>query len=157
MRMYPTQAAYESAVLAMGATTVSFGTVFSKPLFLIPIKAAFTPGPSPAVTDADIADFDGSTPLVYASAARIPVADVLTSELRINMPAPVGGNQFTTSGVTNLPQTIYGAVLGTSSTTVEGGVLYGSGTLDEPMTLTASGQQIDFGQIEFPFTYPLHS
>lgn len=156
MDMLPIQDLYVIMTTAIGATTATFSPALSQAMWLFPIKTAFTPGPNPPLTDADIATFDGHTPKAYAAAARVAVADPLTSQLVMNMPTPAGGNVFTTTGTTGLPMTVYGVVLSSDSLTISGNI-FASATLDEPVTLTDVGQEIDCGTVRFVFSYPLHS
>lgn len=157
MDLIPVTAEYVAMVTAIGDATVTFTPPLAQALWLHPIKAPFTPGPAPALTDADIADFAGSTAKSYAAAARKVFQNPVTGDLAINMPTPTGGNIWATSATTNLPQTIYGAVLSSSSITIEGGAMIASGVLPDPVVLTAAFQEVDAGTVRFLFNYPLYS
>jgi len=148
MDVLPLQDTQTAMVEGIGSTTATFSPSAAKALYLIPIKSPFTPGPAPALTDADIADFTGATPKAYAAAARVPVTNPLTSELVLNFPTPAGGNIFTCTATTNLPQTIYGVYVSSGDDTK----LLGAVKFTDPMVLTQSGQRFDIGPVLFPVT-----
>jgi len=140
--MIPVQATLDNAMLALGATTVTFSPSLSADLFLMPVKVPFTPGPTVNFTDAtDLADFAGSGPRQCAAAARTISTDPLVGGVMLNLPSPVGGWEWTTTTTANLPQTIYGVALGSDSATLESGIV-ATALLDEPVTLTAAGQVV---------------
>lgn len=129
-------------ILAMAAFTV--GTLGK----VVPIKAPYTYSPDMALADLTLADFDGSTPIAQ-SAVPSTYTDPLTGDAIIAITAPAGGFQWVTSGVTNLPQSIYGYAL----TNAAGSVLVAvTDPLTTPLPLTETGQGIDAGEIGFRVT-----
>lgn len=138
--MKPVNFLLDAFAAALGATTVTFGPSLSEALFWIPIKSDFTPGPTLVLANTDIADFDGSTAKTIASAARTATINPLTGNRQIVLPPPAGGIAWTTTGTTNLPQTIYGVALSISGTDVTDEKLYAATKFEEPVVLTAAGQ-----------------
>lgn len=135
----------------LGADTVTLAAA----CFVIPIKVPFTPGETLTLTDDDMADFTGSTPKATGAATRPVLTDPATGDQFLNMPSPAGGFRWTATATTNLPQTIYGAVLGSSSTTIEGDVLYGSQLLPEnPVEINASGDSVAIDFVTFTLIPP---
>jgi len=100
------------------------------------------------LTYADLskADFDGSTPIVLGSGAQPVGIDPVTGEQIITMLEPVGGLRWETTGVTNLPQTIYGYAVFKNGSPNN---LYGIAKLPTPITLTAAGQEINLDKATF--------
>lgn len=111
------------------------------------IKAAFAYSESIALADLDLADFDGSTPIAGAVGAQLVGIDPVTLEQIITIKDPVGGYRWITTGMTNLPQTIYGAALLNDA----GDAILGLLVEDTPITLNAVGQQIDLGSVQMRF------
>lgn len=109
------------------------------------VKAAFVPGIGLVAGDLTYADFDGSGALAVSSATADVFTDPATGEVIIQLKEPAGGWHWVTTGVTNLPQTIYGAALRNST----GADLWGSVLLDNPVVLSAAGQGIDLAQVRF--------
>jgi len=70
------------------------------------VKAPFTPSEALEVADLDFADFDGSTPKTWPSLAW--GFEPSSGQRVITFGTPAGGWRWETTGVTNLPQTIYG-------------------------------------------------
>jgi len=108
-------------------------------------KTAFTPSPALLTTDFTPADFDGYASKNPTAGVQTAGYDPVTGEQLIQMKEPVGGFAWITTGVTNLPQTIYGAVLLDAA---EGDVL-GSQTFDTPLVLTGVGQIVNLGSLIF--------
>jgi len=100
-------------------------------------KNSFTPGLGLLATDIDTADFDG-----YADKAADPglwAIDPATGNIVFYATEPAGGFVWETTGVTNLPQTIFGWVwMQTDSDTIFAGALF-----DTPIVLTASNQLVE--------------
>jgi hypothetical protein len=99
-------------------------------------KSAFTPGPGTAVGSITEADFDGYAPLEKDAAAPNVYTDPATGDFIIEIPPPAGGFSFETTGVTNLPQTIFGWLLTDNAEAV----VYDSQLMSPQPLLTASGQ-----------------
>jgi len=75
------------------------------------IKAIFTPLESTTLADLTLADFDGATPLAVGVGTQPEGLDPNSSDSIINLKPPAGGFRWETTGVTNLPMTIYGFAL----------------------------------------------
>lgn len=140
--MQTTLAVREKAaqLLAADATTLAPATDAN---IVALVKAPFTPLESTVVGDLTLADFDGSTPLACGVGTQAEGLDPNNSDAIITLKAPVGGWRWETTGVTNLPQTIYGYAL----TNDDGSILLGCATLSTPLTLTAVNQVLDVGPI----------
>lgn len=115
---------------------------------VVPIKAPYTYTPNLVLADLTLADFDGSTPIAQ-DAVPSTYTDPLTGDSVIALTAPAGGFQWVTSGVTNLPQTIYGYALTDAAGTTLVAV---TDPLTTPIPLTATGQGIDAGELGFRVT-----
>jgi len=145
--MVPMRDVVEDVMAAAGATTVTFTPGLADGKYLIPVKAAFTPGPDVEFVNAtDKADFTGSTGIGIAAGARTVVTNPLTGGVTLNFPAPSGGFLFTATNDTNLPQTIHGVVLGNDSITIESGVV-ATALLPEPVTLTDAGDYFEVSAV----------
>lgn len=140
--MKPVLSVYQAmadGILAMAwATLATLGKV-------VPIKAAYTPGPNLALSDLTLSDFDGSTPIAQTV---VPVVnrDPVNGDFFVRVKPPAGGWNWTTTGVTNLPQNVNGYALTDAGGTTLIGV---TDPLTVPPVLTASGQNIDAGELIF--------
>lgn len=108
------------------------------------IKAPFTPDENLAYADLTLADFDGSTVLTVALGAQQVGVDPISGQQLITILEPAGGWRWITTGVTSLPQTIYGFALFDSTGP---GPLLAVELLPTPIDLTAVGQQINLGSV----------
>jgi len=111
------------------------------------IKDVFTPAPDTDFTTLTEADFDGYAELSAAAGAQQAFTNPLTGERIVQMIEPLGGWHWEVSGVTNLPQTIYGFVL----TDLADAETFGSALLDEPITLLGIGEAVDLANVRFTF------
>lgn len=135
----------KSVRLAIG-TSLAAATPLNQPTnenIVRLIKAPFTPNEDLVVGDLEFADFDGSTALEMPVGAAQVGIDPVSGEQRITITEPEGGWRFITTGVTNLPQTIYGAALLTAASAALIGVM----ELPEPIGLTQSGEEINLGSL----------
>lgn len=109
------------------------------------VQSNTTYSPTLVAADLELADFDGSTEIAGATGAQLSGTDPATGDQIVTIKEPAGGWRWETTGVTNLPQTIYGfALLNEAKTT-----LYGYERLATPVTLTAADQVIDIGSATF--------
>lgn len=108
-------------------------------------KAVFVPSLDLLVGSLTPADFDGYAAKAAGAAPYDAYYDALTGLYSIRVKEPAGGWNWLTTGVTNLPQTIYGVYL-TNSTNA---TLYGSLLLAEPVTLDAIDQGVGVGDLLF--------
>jgi hypothetical protein len=105
------------------------------------VMAPFTPGESISIGDLTLATFDGNTPIAVGLTTQPTALDPNTNDMIIDMIPPVTGFRWQTSGVTNLPQTIYGyALLDHTLATI-----FATDLLPSPVTLTAIDQRVDVG------------
>jgi len=148
--MVPTSVLQTQILTLIGADTVSLAGA----LYLFAIKNPFSPGPTPGLLDTDKADFDGSTAKTTAGATRPVLTDPVTGSQYLRIPDPAGGWTWTTTGTTNLPETIWGIALGTSSTTLEGGKVIATALLDAPIDLVATGDSFAVGEVRFTLVSP---
>jgi len=103
------------------------------------IMEPFTPSESTSFDDLTLATFDGSTPIAVGLGTQPEGLDPNTMDAIISMLPPAGGFRFETTGVTNLPQTIYGyALLNDALDTMLGCEL-----LPEPITLNGVNEVIE--------------
>ena len=142
--MTPTQVMLDAVATEIATDTTVLAAALFLQVFLV--KASFVPGRNLTVGSLTPADFAGSTAKANTSATLLKYTDPLTGEWIIEVPPPVGGWHWqTTSGVTNLPQTIYG--WGCMDST--GAILYGTALLPAPLLLNANAQGIDVPNVTF--------
>lgn len=108
---------------------------------------AFSPGTGTVLADLTEADFDGATEIDAGVGPQQNFIDPTTGRRVIQLLEPAGGWHWITTGVTNLPQTIYGYYV----TNNGGTILYGCALLPAPVLLTGVGQAIDLPQVRFTF------
>jgi len=109
--------------------------------------------PSETIVFADVtmATFDGSTELAVELNAQPEGFDPATTDSVIDLKAPVGGFRWAVTGLTNLPQTIYGYVLLNHAKDT----VWASQLLETPQTLNVVGDRIDLGDVSL--TLPANS
>jgi hypothetical protein len=95
--------------------------------------------------DLTAADFDGYAAIASPNAAGQVAVDPVTGDQIVTVNEAAGGWRWETTGLTNLPQTIFGFAL----TNAAGAVLLAIEALPVPVTLTASGQEINIGTAKF--------
>lgn len=110
-------------------------------------KTAFTEDVALVIGDMDEADFDGYAELHAASAATQVFLDPVTGLWTLQVREPAGGWHWVTSGVTNLPQTIYGFYLTDAAGTLLLGV-HRFASEDEVL-LQIVGQGVDVPNARF--------
>jgi hypothetical protein len=136
-------------LLAADATTLAPPALNNK---IALVKAAFAVSEDLNAAALTLADFDGSTELSAGLGTQQVGNDPATGEQIITIKEPVGGWRFETTGVTNLPQTIYGFALLDSTLAT----LIGAALLPAPIALTEIGQEINLGVVQMRFvTQPL--
>jgi len=132
----PTLLASDTVTLAH-ATTLRVGLV----------KEAFTPGDDLAIGDLVLADFDG-----YAAKTPVPGTqpsglDPASADFKITISPPAGGWRWETTGLTNLPQTIFGYIIYQTS----GPTLRASALLPSPIELTGINQEVLLPSVDLTF------
>ncbi len=133
----------ETALLAADTATLAAATALHVHL----AKAAFVPTPGLDPATLVEADFVGYAAIAIVTGAQLHFIDPVTGLRTIELKEPAGGLHFATTGITNLPQTIFGWWV-TDDTDV---VLYGSGLLPVPIPLAISGQGFDLPPMRFAF------
>lgn len=138
--MLPTRTVRQriGTLLAADASSLAPATDANK---IALVQNDFTPNQDLVAANLDLADFDGSTPIAGATGAQQTGLDPVTGQQIITIKDPAGGYRWITTGVTNLPQTIYGFALLSNDLST----LIAMEKLTEPVTLTASGQVINLG------------
>lgn len=106
-------------------------------------KSAFTPGPSRVIGDFTEADFDGYAALEAGTGTPQRFLDPVTGLWMVQILEPVGGWNWITTGLTNLPQTIYGCYL----TLNDGTTLVGCQRFGTQVVLTTEPQGINIDQV----------
>jgi len=143
--MQPTQAIVNSLAELLAEDVAFLAAAAVKNVHLI--TSPFTPALTTDFTLETEATFDGYVVKTAAAGAQQFFTDPLTGERITQLIEPAGGWHWQTTGVTDLPQTIYGFIV----TDAADAVTLGSALLDEPVTLNASGEAIDVDQIKFTF------
>lgn len=138
--MLPTIAVRSQAaiLLAADATTLAPATDANK---LALVMEPFTPSEDLAIGDLTLATFDGSTPIAVGVGTQPTGFDPSNKDLLIDLKPPVTGFRWETTGVTNLPQTIYGVALINDA----GDLLLATERFPVAITLNAINQRIDAG------------
>lgn len=140
--MLPTKAVRKQLgeLLAADTGTLAPATLANKVAL---VMAAFTPEENMVPADLVLATFDGSTALNAGTGTQPCGVDPATGQQIVTIKEPAGGWRWETSGVTHLPQTIYGyALLNNDSS-----ALLGIAVLPAPLTLQEIGQEIQIGNV----------
>jgi len=128
--------------ITLGNDTTTFLGV---DLWLHGVKSDFAPALDTDFSLAEESDFDGypsPADRKIDAAARTFGYDGATGDMQIMLPAPTGGNFMTTTGVTNLPQVLYGFALSTDSVGLNTANIVASLRLDAPIDVTINAQLI---------------
>lgn len=148
--MFASRALRDAAMKLLATDTATLAPVANQ-IYIALCKAAFIPSEILAFADIALADFDGSTPIGVTVGAQPESLVPGTFDSRIDLSPPVGGFRFVTTGVTNLPQTIYGFVLLDHAKAV----VLASELLTQPVTLTISGEVV--ADVQPSLTLPANS
>jgi hypothetical protein len=111
----------------------------------------FTPGPNLIISDFVPATFDGYAPLSADVGPQQDFIDADSGDRVVQLLEPAGGWHWATTGVTDLPQVLYGFYV----TDNADAVVYGCERFANPITLTGSGQGVDIDQVRFNFIPPV--
>lgn len=144
--MQPTRALWRRGadLLAADSTTLAPAALANKVKLSM---ADFTPSLDMVLGDFTEATFDGYAAKELGVGTQPIYYDAETGLLTITLEDPAGGYVWSTTGVTNLPQTIYGAYLVDNASAV----LLGAYKFPNPVTLTESGQGVSFGELQLEF------
>jgi len=140
--MFCTLALREKAAQLLAADATTLAPAADANVIAL-VQAPITPGEGLALIDVTLADFDGSTPIAVGLGTQPEGLDPATANAIITLKPPVGGWRFETTGVTNLPQTIYGFVLLNDAMDT----LLASESLETPIVLTAVNQVIELSYV----------
>lgn len=135
--MTPTLALREKAMQLLAADAATLAPATDANVIAL-VKAAFTPSEQLAAGDLDLADFDGSDPLEGVTGTQPESLDPQTNDSLVDISPPAGGYRWETTGITNLPQTIYGFALFNNDLST----ILASELLDVPQVMTAINQSI---------------
>ncbi len=142
--MIPTLAIREKAMQLLAADAASLAPADPNGNKMALVMAAFVPAESLVFADLTLATFDGSTPIVSGGGTQPEALQPSTNDSVIDLKPPAGGFRWETTGLTNLPQTIFGAVLLNNAADL----LLASALFDTPITLTAVNQRVEFNEAE---------
>jgi len=107
-----------------------------------PVKVPFTPGKQTLLSSLTSANFDGMAILTGDAVAAVEFTDPTDGKQKIRIPEPAGGWNWLTSGLTALPQTIYGVKVTSADIS-----FIGCQKLAADVILTASNQGFGIGDI----------
>jgi hypothetical protein len=124
----------------LGADTGTLAPVAVNKIALV--KANFALDENLLIGDLTLADFDGSTPLAASATGGLVGIDPITGDQIITIKDPAGGWRWETTGLTNLPQTIYGYALIDNA----GATLLAAALFPDPIPLSAVGEQVSIGE-----------
>lgn len=140
--MYATRSIRNAAMALLAADTNTLAPA-ADAIYIALVKNQIAPSEGIVLADCDLADFDGSNPLAVGLNAQPEGYDPTTDDSIIDLKPPAGGFRWITTGVTNLPQTIYGFVLlNHAQDTVLASELL---AVAQPLSLL--GQRIDLGDV----------
>lgn len=121
--------AADTATLAQAATALKIAL----------IMADFAEAESLTAGGVTLATFDGATPLDVGLNAQPEGFDPASDDSLIDLKPPAGGFRFETTGVTNLPQSIYGFALMSNDLAT----LYAAHRFAAPVVLEVINQRIE--------------
>jgi len=134
--MVPSQAQFELMLQLLGAQSPGFGETTDGPMVIL-LQQPFVPAPERVIGDLVEADFDGYAGVEANAGPKPQSLDPNNGDslLKITAPTPY---LWETTGLTNLPQTIYGFAV----TNNAGTLLLACDTID-PVTLDGINQSIE--------------
>jgi len=133
-----TQAIFERGMSLLGADTTTLNKTSTSRNQMILFQNNVAPGRGQVIGDFVEADFTGYNPVEIVEGPMPQTDDPATGDALVTFPPVAGGFTFTTTGTTSLPQTIYGFAIVDDAKTV----VYAAGLLEDPVTLTGSGQTL---------------
>jgi len=146
--MQPTLEIFNQLTILLAADTATIAPAANPPKLKLS-KAAFTPNQNNVPADFTEADFDGYAPIAAIVGAQNVGVDPLTQERLVEMKIPAGGWRWVVTGLTNLPQQIFGAYL----TDNAGAIVFGAALFDGPITLDNLPQVVEVGSVTFRFRF----
>lgn len=136
--MIPTQATVDAINELLRTSDAIWGTVAPAATVSL-INAEFVPSAALTSGDLSFADFDGSDNILVPMGDQVFVLDSATGRIGVKLKEPVGGFSWVVTGVTNLPQTIWGW----SVRDADSGDLLWTELLPSPIPLTAIGNVVE--------------
>jgi len=124
------------------ATVTSAPFIDCSDITVTPVKVPFTPLKTTLLASLTSANFDGATAKVGDAVDAVLFQDPVDGKTKLRIPEPLGGWNWITTGVTALPQTIYGIKV-TSSTIA----FLGCQRLAADVILTTTGQGFGVGDV----------
>lgn len=128
-------------LLAADDTTLAPATDANKVAL---IASPFTPSENLVIGDLTLATFTGSTPLAGATGTQQVGVNPATGDQIITIKDPAGGYRWECSATPTAPETIYGFALMDNA----GAVLLAVEAFDTPITISASGEEINLGTVK---------
>jgi len=141
--MVPTKATR----LLLGEDLAADGTTFpvASPCKVILFMNDLAIDENTVLADLTKATFDGYADKAAGASPFAVGIDPVTGDQIITINEPAGGWRWETTGVTNLPQTIYGFALANAAVNL----IHGAQLLDNPVPLSASGEEVNLGSVTF--------
>jgi len=136
--MWASRALRMAAMTRLASDTATLAPA-ADPNHLCLVMSEFTPSEDLVVADVDLATFDGGDPIEVELGTQPSGFEPGTDDSSIDISPPVGGFRWETTGITNLPQTIYGYVLTNEAETT----ILASAIFDTPFVLTGVNQVVD--------------
>lgn len=136
--MQATLALREKAMQLLAADTATLAQAANENLIVLCMNQ-IAPDEDTVMADIDEATFDGYAGIDCALGAQVEGLDPANNDSLIDIQPAAGLFRWETTGLTNLPQTIYGFALCNAAKTV----LFACELFDEPVTLTAINQRVD--------------
>lgn len=97
------------------------------------------------LADLTLATFDGYADKAAGASPFAVGVDPVTGDQIITINEPAGGWRWETTGLTNLPQTIFGYALANGAVNL----IHAAQLLNEPIPLTVVGEEVNLGTVKF--------
>jgi hypothetical protein len=136
--MFASRALRDKALALLAADPATLAPVANN-IFMALVKSPFVPSENLQLSDVTLADFQTSTPLMLTLGTQPEALVPGTFDSIIDLLPPAGGFRWVTTGVLNLPQTIYGYVLLDHAQAV----VLASALFPSPVVLTIVGERVD--------------
>jgi hypothetical protein len=141
--MQPTRALWESQADLVAADTTKLAAATALHVHLA--KAPVTPSLDSVIGDLTEATFTGSAALAVTTGTQTVYYDMATGKRVVELKEPAGGWHWQCTVTPGAAETIYAVYL----TDNADAVLYGIMLLATPITISAAGQGLDVGFIQF--------
>jgi len=141
----PTQEVFELGPTLLGSDTATLNNMATLRVGLV--KEPIVPGPGLAYGDLVFADFDGYAAKTPVAGVQPESVDPSNGDAILSIVPPAGGWRWETTGLTNLPQTIYGFALYNTA----GTVLYAAEALAVPVELNGLNQSVNLPEVAMRF------